>query len=152
VASIHKIHEGAVKVYVSLGGKFVLAAPDTSYTAEALSGCRLTVQVSTKLNRSHIVHGNKAPIHACHGRTERDEQAGWFQGQSVEDAMSMVHLSVGKKKPASEHLLSEPDIIARMARATMPDSATDWEGFAGDYDGIRDVMARVLPGFEGFYE
>jgi len=152
VASIHKMHEGAVKVFVSLGGNFVLAAPDTTYTAEALSGCRLTVQVSTKLNRSHIVHGKKALILPCLGRTERDEQAGGLQGQSVEDAMSMVHLSVGKKKPASEHLLSEPDIIARMARATMPDSATDWEGFAGDYDRIRDVMARVLPGFEGFNE
>lgn len=152
VASIHKMHEGAVKVFVSLGGNFVLAAPDTHYTAEALSGCRLTVQVSTKLNRSHIVHGEKALILPCLGRTERDEQAGVLQGQTVEDAMSMVHLSVGKKKPASEHLLSEPDIIARMARATMPDSATDWEGYADDYDRIRDVMAEVLPGFEGFNE
>ncbi|WP_268748204.1 molybdopterin dinucleotide binding domain-containing protein [Microbacterium sp. CH12i] len=152
VASIHKMHEGAVKVFVSLGGNFVLAAPDTHYTAEALSGCRLTVQVSTKLNRSHLVHGKKALILPCLGRTERDEQAGGLQGQSVEDAMSMVHLSVGKKKPASEHLLSEPDIIARMARATMPDSATSWEAYAADYDRIRDVMAKVLPGFEGFNE
>ncbi len=150
VASIREMHEGNVKVFVSLGGNFVLAAPDTRYTAEALSGCRLTVQVSTKLNRSHLVHGEKALILPCLGRTERDEQAGGLQGQSVEDAMSMVHLSVGKKKPASEHLLSEPDIIARMARATMPDSATDWEGYADDYDRIRDVMAKVLPGFEGF--
>lgn len=152
VASIHKMHEGAVKVFVSLGGNFVLAAPDTRYTAEALSGCRLTVQVSTKLNRSHLVHGEKALILPCLGRTERDEQESGLQGQSVEDAMSMVHLSVGKKKPASEHLLSEPDIIARMARATMPDSATDWEGYTADYDRIRDVMAKVLPGFEGFNE
>lgn len=152
VASIREMHEGNVKVFVSLGGNFVLAAPDTRYTAEALSGCRLTVQVSTKLNRSHLVHGQKALILPCLGRTERDEQAGGLQGQSVEDAMSMVHLSVGKKKPASEHLLSEPDIIARMARATLPDSATDWEGYADDYDRIRDVMAKVLPGFEGFNE
>lgn len=152
VASIHQMHAGTVKVFVSLGGNFVLAAPDTRYTAEALSGCRLTVQVSTKLNRSHLVHGEKALILPCLGRTERDEQAGGLQGQSVEDAMSMVHLSVGKKKPASEHLLSEPDIIARMARATMPESATDWEGYADDYDRIRDVMAKVLPGFEGFNE
>ncbi|MDQ0643246.1 FdhF/YdeP family oxidoreductase [Microbacterium murale] len=152
VASIHKMHEGAVKVFVSLGGNFVLAAPDTHYTAEALSGCRLTVQVGTKLNRSHLVHGEKALILPCLGRTERDEQTGGLQGQSVEDAMSMVHLSVGKKKPASEHLLSEPDIIARMARATLPDSSTPWEEYAADYDRIRDVMAKVLPGFEGFNE
>lgn len=152
VASIQKMHEGAVKVFVSLGGNFVLAAPDTRHTAAALSGCRLTVQVSTKLNRSHLVHGEKALILPCLGRTERDEQESGLQGQSVEDAMSMVHLSVGKKKPASDHLLSEPDIIARMARATMPDSATDWEGYAADYDRIRDVMAKVLPGFEGFNE
>lgn len=152
VASIRQMHEGAVKVFVSLGGNFVLAAPDTHYTAEALSGCQLTVQVSTKLNRSHLVHGKKALILPCLGRTERDEQAGGLQGQSVEDAMSMVHLSVGKKKPASEHLLSEPDIIARMARATMPDSATPWEEYAADYDRIRDVMAKVLPGFERFNE
>ncbi|MGO2519395.1 MAG: FdhF/YdeP family oxidoreductase [Microbacterium sp.] len=152
VGSIREMHEGAVKIFVSLGGNFVMAAPDTHYTAEALSGCRLTVQVSTKLNRSHLVHGKKALILPCLGRTERDEQAGGLQGQSVEDAMSMVHLSVGKKKPASEHLLSEPDIIARMARATMPESATPWEEYGADYDLIRDVMAKVLPGFDGFNE
>lgn len=152
VASIHCMHEGAVKVFVSLGGNFVMAAPDTTYTAEALSQCSLTVQVSTKLNRSHIVHGKKALILPCLGRTERDEQTSGLQGQTVEDAMSMVHLSVGKKKPASEHLLSEPDIIARMARATMPGSATPWESYVGDYGLVRDVMAQVLPGFEGFNE
>lgn len=152
VGSIHAMHAGAVKVFVALGGNFVTAAPDTRFTAEALSGCRLTVQVSTKLNRSHLVHGEKALILPCLARTERDDQAGGQQGQSVEDAMSMVHLSVGGRKPASQHLLSEPDIIARMARATMPDSATPWEDYAADYDRIRDVMAQVLPGFEGFNE
>src|SRR5690606_30247143 len=101
---------------------------------------------------SHLVHGEKALILPCLGRTERDEQAGGLQGQTVEDAMSMVHLSVGKKKPASEHLLSEPDIIARMARATMPASTTPWESYVADYGRIRDVMAQVLPGFEGFNE
>ena len=129
VGSIHAMHAGAVKVFVALGGNFVTAAPDTRFTAEALSGCRLTVQVSTKLNRSHLVHGEKALILPCLARTERDDQAGGQQGQSVEDAMSMVHLSVGGRKPASQHLLSEPDIIARMARATMPDSATPWEDY-----------------------
>jgi len=152
VGSIHQMHSGAVKVFVGLGGNFVTAAPDTRFTAEAMSGCRLTVQVSTKLNRSHIVHGEKALILPCLARTERDEQASGRQGQTVEDAMSMVHLSVGGRRPASEHLLSEPDIIARMARATTPDSAIPWEDYIADYARIRDVMARVLPGFEGFNE
>ncbi|WP_208321413.1 FdhF/YdeP family oxidoreductase [Microbacterium hydrocarbonoxydans] len=150
VASIRAMHEGAVKVFVALGGNFVSAVPDPVHTAQAMTRCRLTVQVSTKLNRSHLVHGKKALILPCLGRTEADEQASGLQGQTVEDAMSMVHLSVGKKKPASEHLLSEPDIIARMARATMPDSPLPWESYVADYDAIRDVMAEVLPGFEGF--
>lgn len=150
VGSIEAMHEGRVKVFVSLGGNFVLAAPDTPYTAEALRSCRLTVQVSTKLNRSHLVHGQKALILPCLGRTEEDIQATGPQGQTVEDAMSMVHVSYGKKRPASEHLLSEPDIIARMARATMPESRTPWEQYVDDYDRIRDVMAKVLPGFDGF--
>ncbi|WP_407358283.1 FdhF/YdeP family oxidoreductase [Microbacterium sp. LTA6] len=150
VASIRAMHEGAVKVFIALGGNFVAAVPDPLYTAQGMSQCNLTVQVSTKLNRSHIVHGEKALILPCLGRTERDEQESGLQGQTVEDAMSMVHLSVGKKKPASEHLLSEPDIIARMARAVLPDSPLPWESYVADYDVIRDVMAEVLPGFEGF--
>ncbi|MGP6176046.1 FdhF/YdeP family oxidoreductase [Microbacterium sp. A196] len=152
VGSIHQMHAGAVKVFVGLGGNFVTAAPDTVFTAEAMSSCRLTVQVSTKLNRSHIVHGAKALILPCLARTERDDQSSGRQGQTVEDAMSMVHLSVGGRKPASDRLLSEPDIIARMARATIPDSATPWEEYVADYARIRDVMARVLPGFDGFNE
>ncbi|MFJ3639979.1 FdhF/YdeP family oxidoreductase [Streptomyces sp. NPDC090108] len=150
VATIEAMRRGEVKVFVGMGGNFALAAPDTAYTFEALRGCELTVQVSTKLNRSHLVHGRQALILPCLGRTEKDMQKSGEQSTSVEDAMSMVHLSTGMKKPASPHLLSEPAIIAGMARAALPDSATPWESYVEDYDRIRDTMAGALDGFEDF--
>lgn len=153
VRTVEALNDGEVKVFLSMGGNFVLATPDTHYTAEGLAKTELTVQVSTKLNRSHLVHGKKALILPCLGRTERDSsEVVEHQGVTVEDAMSMVHLSVGKKDPASEHLMSEPAILAGLARAALPDSSTDWEGFAANYDTIRDSMSRVLPGFEGMNE
>ncbi|MCM3820139.1 FdhF/YdeP family oxidoreductase [Streptomyces albidoflavus] len=150
VGTIAAMHEGKVKVFVGMGGNFVMAAPDTPYTAEGMRKCELTVQVSTKLNRSHVVHGRKALILPCLGRTEKDHQRRGIQSTSVEDSMSMVHLSVGMKRPASPHLLSEPAIIAGMARATLPDSATPWEKYVEDYDRIRDTMSVALDGFEDF--
>ncbi|MFF5389446.1 FdhF/YdeP family oxidoreductase [Streptomyces sp. NPDC013012] len=150
VAAIRAMRDGKVKVFVGMGGNFALAAPDTPATHEALRTCELTVQVSTKLNRSHVVHGRRALILPCLGRTEKDHQRKGIQSTSVEDSMSMVHLSVGMKRPASSHLLSEPAIIAGMARAALPDSATPWEWYVEDYDRIRDTMARVLDGFEDF--
>ncbi len=148
VNTIQAMHRGDVKVFVGMGGNFALAAPDTPYTYEALRSCELTVQVSTKLNRSHLVHGRQAVILPCLGRTEKDHQRGGIQATSVEDSMSMVHLSVGMKRPASKHLLSEPAIIAGMARAALPDSGTPWDWYVEDYDRIRDTMAQVLDGFE----
>ncbi|MEU8947360.1 FdhF/YdeP family oxidoreductase [Streptomyces sp. NPDC048489] len=150
VATVAAMHEGKVKVFVGMGGNFALAAPDTPYTAEGLGRCELTVHVSTKLNRSHLVHGKKALILPCLGRTEKDHQRHGVQATSVEDSMSMVHLSLGMKRPASRDLLSEPAIIAGMARATLPDSSTPWEHYIEDYDRIRDTMAQVLDGFEDF--
>ncbi|MGW4290148.1 FdhF/YdeP family oxidoreductase [Streptomyces sp. NPDC004673] len=150
VNTIEAMHTGDVKVFVGMGGNFALAAPDSVYTFDALRKCELTVQVSTKLNRSHLVHGKQALILPCLGRTEKDEQVTGEQGTSVEDSMSMVHLSVGMKRPASKHLLSEPAIIAGMARAALPDSATPWEWYVEDYDRIRDTMAKALEGFEDF--
>lgn len=144
------MHAGEVSVFVGMGGNFALASPDTAFTFAALRNCALTVQVSTKLNRGHLVHGRGALILPCLGRTEKDFQAGGLQQTSVEDSMSMVHLSVGMKRPASPHLLSEPAIIAGIARATLPDSATPWSDYVADYDRIRDTMARVLDGFEDF--
>ncbi|MDX2701549.1 FdhF/YdeP family oxidoreductase [Streptomyces sp. PA03-6a] len=150
VGTIAAMHEGRIKVFVGMGGNFVLAAPDTPFTAQGLAKCALTVHVSTKLNRSHLVHGRQALILPCLGRTEKDEQRRGLQATSVEDSMSMVHLSVGMKRPASSHLLSEPAIIAGMARAALPGSATPWEHYVEDYDRIRDTMAKVLDGFEDF--
>ncbi|MFE6895168.1 FdhF/YdeP family oxidoreductase [Streptomyces sp. NPDC057694] len=147
---IEAMNEGRVKVFVGMGGNFVLAAPDTEHTARGLRRCTLTVHVSTKLNRSHLVHGEKALILPCLGRTEKDHQRHGPQSVSVEDSMSMVHLSSGMKKPASPHLLSEPAIIAGMARAALPASTTPWESYIEDYDRIRDTMAQVLDGFEDF--
>ena len=152
VHTVAALHRGDLKVFIGMGGNFVRAAPDTKLTAEGMGRCELTVHVSTKLNRSHLTHGRQALILPCLGRTERDVQEAGPQSISTEDAMSSVMLSLGSRKPASPHLLSEPEIIAHIARATMPESATPWEWYVGDYDRIRDTMARVLPGFEGFNE
>jgi molybdopterin-dependent oxidoreductase alpha subunit len=150
VGTIEAMHSGDVKVFVALGGNFALATPDLPYTRDALRRCELTVQVSTKLNRSHIVHGNRALILPCLGRTDKDEQASGVQGVSVEDSMSMVHMSYGMKDPGSPQLRSECAILAGMAQATLPDSATPWQDYADDYDRIRDTMAQVLDGFWDF--
>src|SRR5882762_4163900 len=150
VATIEAMQRGGVRVFIGMGGNFVLAAPDTAYTFEAMRKCDLTVQVSTKLNRSHLVHGREALILPCLGRSEKDEQRSGIQAVSVEDSMSMVHLSRGMKRPASPALRSEPAIIAGMARASLPATSTPWERYVEDYDNIRDKMAEVLDGFEDF--
>ncbi|WP_329035067.1 FdhF/YdeP family oxidoreductase [Streptomyces sp. NBC_00178] len=150
VGTIEAMLRGDVKVFVGMGGNFALAAPDTPVTYEALRRCDLTVQVSTKLNRSHLVHGAGALILPCLGRTEKDHQRRGVQRTSVEDSMSMVHLSLGMKRPASKDLLSEPAIIAGIARAALPESSTPWQWYVEDYDRIRDTMAKVLDGFEDF--
>ncbi|WP_336081940.1 FdhF/YdeP family oxidoreductase [Nocardia sp. SSK8] len=150
VGTIEAMQAGKLRVFMAMGGNFALAAPDSAYTFEALRKCDLTIQVSTKLNRSHLVHGTRALILPCLGRTERDEQRGGLQQTSVEDSMAMVHLSKGMKKPASPHLRSEPAIVAGIARAALPDSTTAWEHYVEDYDRIRDTMAEVLDGFEDF--
>jgi molybdopterin-dependent oxidoreductase alpha subunit len=150
VATIEAMQSGDVKVFVALGGNFALATPDPPYTFEALRNCELTVQVSTKLNRSHIVHGTRALILPCLGRTDKDDQASGVQGITVEDAMSMVHISYGMKEPGSPQMRSECAILAAMAQATLPDSKTPWQDYADDYDRIRDTMAQVLVGFEDF--
>ncbi|MFE9423106.1 FdhF/YdeP family oxidoreductase [Kitasatospora sp. NPDC006697] len=150
VATIEAMNRGEVRVFVGMGGNFALAAPDTVYTYAGLRACELTVHVSTKLNRSHLVHGRQALILPCLGRTEKDLQRGGEQQTSVEDSMSMVHLSKGMKRPASTQLLSEPAIIAGLAAAALPQSGTPWQWYVEDYDRIRDTMAQVLDGFEDF--
>ncbi|MFD9339814.1 FdhF/YdeP family oxidoreductase [Streptomyces sp. NPDC060028] len=151
VRSIQALRDGEAKVFFAMGGNFVGATPDTEVTEAAIRRARLTVHVSTKLNRSHAVTGRRALILPTLGRTDKDVQAGGKQFVTVEDSMGMVHASRGNLAPASPHLLSEPAIVARMARAVLGEaSRTPWEEFEKDYGTIRERISRVVPGFEDF--
>ncbi|MFJ4502376.1 FdhF/YdeP family oxidoreductase [Streptomyces sp. NPDC088864] len=151
VRAIRALRDGDAKVFFAMGGNFVAATPDTDVTEAAMRNARLTVHVSTKLNRSHAVTGARALILPTLGRTDKDVQASGKQFVTVEDSMSKVHASRGNLTPASPHLLSEPAIVARLARAVLgPGSATPWEDFERDYATIRDRISRVVPGFENF--
>ncbi|WP_276203814.1 molybdopterin dinucleotide binding domain-containing protein, partial [Streptomyces albus] len=151
VRAIRAMRDGKVKVFFAMGGNFVAASPDTEVTEAAMRRARLTVHVSTKLNRSHCVTGARALILPTLGRTERDTGPGGDRFVTVEDSMGMVHASRGRLAPASPHLLSEPVIVARLARTVLGGkSATPWEELADDYALIRDRIARVVPGFEDF--
>ena len=152
VGAIEAMQAGRAKVFIAMGGNFAAATPDTAATWQALRQCALTVHITTKFNRSHVVHGRQALVLPVLGRTEIDVQATGPQGVTVEDSMSMVHLSHGMNAPASEHLLSEPMVVARMAVATLSASRTPWLQLAGDYAAIRDRIEAVLPDFAGFNE
>ncbi|GKS74718.1 FdhF/YdeP family oxidoreductase [Acidovorax sp. SUPP950] len=151
VEAIQAMLDGKGRVFFALGGNFAAATPDTYETWKALRRCDLTVHVTTKLNRSHIVHGREALILPCLGRTEIDMQAGGPQGVTVEDSMSMVHLSMGINPPASDQLLSEPAIVARLAAATIGGrSRTPWLWLIEDYARIRDKIEAVFADFKDF--
>lgn len=148
VNTISAMHDGRVKVFLGLGGNFLSAAPDTHLTSEAIARCRLTVQVSTKINRGHLITGERALILPCLGRTERDVQASGEQFVSVEDTTGVVHQSHGVLPPASEHLRSEPAIVAGIAKVTLGVKTTvDWQGLIDNYDRVRDHIEHVVPGF-----
>jgi len=150
VDTIRAMRTGQVRAFIGLGGNFVAATPDTTATAEAMTGLDLTVQVSTKLNRSHALCGQEALILPALGRTERDRQRAGDQVVSVEDSMGMVHLSKGRLAPAGKQVRSEIAIITGLAEALLPEDQIDWAGLREDYDRIRDHIARVVPGFEDF--
>ncbi|AGC46139.1 oxidoreductase alpha (molybdopterin) subunit [Myxococcus stipitatus DSM 14675] len=151
VDTIHGMHAGRVQVFFALGGNFLSATPDTELTARALRRTRLTVHVSTKLNRAHLVHGRRALILPCLGRTEHDVQAGGPQFVTVENSMGVVHATRGAVAPASEHLLSEPMIVARLAAAVLGErSKVPWVSLVEDYDRVRELISKVIPGFEEF--
>ena len=151
VKSIQAMHDGEAKVFFALGGNFLSATPDTDFTAEALRRCRLTAHVSTKLNRSHLIAGDTALILPCLGRTEMDMQASGAQFVTTENSMGVVQISRGSLEPASTELLSEPQIVARLAKATFEHRTTvDWDQLASNYDLIRDAIERVVPGFENY--
>ena len=151
VEAIQAMHAGRVGVFVALGGNLHSAAPDTSFTSEALQRCPLTVHISTTLNRSHVTPGAASLILPCLARTERDEQPGGEQFVSVENSMGIVHASRGSLEPASPHLRSEVAIVAGLAAATLGDKAS-WAALAQDYDRVRDTIATVIPGFDGYNE
>ncbi|MFE3793310.1 FdhF/YdeP family oxidoreductase [Nocardia tengchongensis] len=147
VNAIRAMRDGRGKVFFGMGGNFVSATPDTEVTEAALRNCELTVQVSTKLNRSHVVHGRTALILPTLGRTDADIQDGVRQQVSVEDSMSMVHLSTGRLTPVGDQLRSEVAIVCELAEQLFGTShAIPWAEFRRDYDKIRDAIARVVPG------
>lgn len=150
VETIHAMHRGDLDIFVALGGNFLSAVPDTAYTAAALARCEWTAQISTKLNRSHLIGGRNKVILPCLGRTEIDLQSSGPQRVSVEDSMSCVHASHGHLEPASPHLLSEPMIVARLAQATLGDNPLAWVDLASDYRRIRSLIERAIPGFENY--
>ncbi|MGY5081243.1 FdhF/YdeP family oxidoreductase [Streptomyces nigrescens] len=156
VRAIRALRDGQAKVFFAMGGNFVSATPDTDVTEAAMRRARLTVHVSTKLNRSHVITGARALILPTLGRTERDVQTGpdgrrTEQFVTVEDSMGMVHASRGRLEPAGPQLLSETAIVTRLARRVLgAGSRTPWEEFARDYATIRDRISHVIPGFEDF--
>ncbi|WP_406635689.1 FdhF/YdeP family oxidoreductase [Amycolatopsis sp. WGS_07] len=147
VDSIRAMLDGRGKVFFAMGGNFASATPDSDRTADALRSCSLTVHVSTKLNRSHVIPGRTALILPTLGRTERDEQESGRQFVTVEDSMSQVHASRGRLAPASDELLSEVAIVCRLAERLLgADHPVPWRSFEKNYDLIRDRIAAVVPG------
>ncbi|WP_448100223.1 FdhF/YdeP family oxidoreductase [Luteibacter jiangsuensis] len=150
VAAVIAIREGRSRALVALGGNLAVAMPDTEETFDAMRKLDLAVHVATKLNRSHLILAKESFILPCLGRTELDVQATGPQAVTVEDSMSMVHASAGTLEPASEHLRSEPWIVAGIAKATLPNTRVDWDRLVGDYNLIRDDIEKVFPIFRDF--
>ncbi|HST31188.1 MAG TPA: FdhF/YdeP family oxidoreductase [Chthoniobacterales bacterium] len=151
VETIKRMHEGKIRLFFGMGGNFLSATPDTEFTAKALQNCRVTAHVSTKLNRGHLITGEIALILPCLGRSEIDCQQAGEQFVTVEDSMGIINPSRGHATPASEHLKSEPAIVAGLAKATLGSrSAVDWDSLIGNYDRIRDHIEHVVSGFDDF--
>jgi molybdopterin-dependent oxidoreductase alpha subunit len=153
VAAVKAMHEGKAKVFFGLGGNFAMAVSDTDYTAEALRNCQLTVHVSTKLNRSHLIHGETALILPCLGRTDRDRQSSGEQFVSCESTTGVVAQSHGVVDVVSDSLKSEVAILCGLAKATLgKKSAVDWDRLVANYDEIRALISRTVPGHENYNE
>ncbi|NPT54070.1 FdhF/YdeP family oxidoreductase [Paraburkholderia elongata] len=150
VQAMQAMIDGKAKALLCLGGNFAVALPDSEQSFPAMAKLDLGVHIGTKLNRTHLLVSKETYLFPCLGRTELDMQAGGRQSITVEDSMSMVHASGGKLMPASEHLRSEPAIVAGMARATLPNSKLPWMELIADYDKIRDLIEQTVPGFEDF--
>ncbi|WP_116108354.1 FdhF/YdeP family oxidoreductase [Lewinella sp. IMCC34191] len=152
VKTMAAMEAGKVKFFFGMGGNFVSATPDTERTARGLRNCDLTVHVSTKLNRSHLVHGREALILPCFGRTEVDLQAGGEQFVSCENSMGVVQMSKGVLEVEDMNLMSEVAIVCELARLTLPESRVPWVEYRKDYDNVRDAIAACIPGFERYNE
>lgn len=151
VDAIRAMHAGKARVFIGLGGNFLSASPDTHYTAEAIRRCKLTAHISTKLNRGHLVTGERALILPCLGRTETDLRKSGPQFVTVENSMGVVHSSEGRLEPASPDLLSETAIICKIARATLGNkSEVPWRLYQDNYEHIRNSIQQVIPGFDNF--
>jgi molybdopterin-dependent oxidoreductase alpha subunit len=151
VETLHAMFDGDVKVFFAISGNFLSNVPDTVYSAHAMQRCKLTAHVSTKLNRSHLITGERALILPCLGRTEEDMQKTGKQFVTIEDSMGIINPSEGFFPPASPELMSDVAIVANLAQATLGSrTTTNWLGFAADYNLIRDAISRVIPGFENF--
>ena len=151
VESIKAMHEGKIKVFIAMGGNFLSATPDTQFTARAIQQCNLTVQISTKLNRSHLIHGNEAIILPCLARSDKDVQESGEQFVSCENSMGVIQSSKGVLHPVSDLLLSEPAIVCHMAMATFGNrSKTRWQSYRDNYDLIRNDIEKTIPGFENY--
>jgi molybdopterin-dependent oxidoreductase alpha subunit len=150
VEAIEAMHQERAKVFFGMGGNFISATPDTEFTADALRNCNLTVQVSTKLNRSHLVTGKQALILPCLGRSEKDYQSSGEQFVSVENSMGVVHQSTGNLEPCSKELWSETAIVANLANITLKKSNTDWINLTSNYNLIRNKIEATIPGFQNY--
>ncbi|NJB85837.1 molybdopterin-dependent oxidoreductase alpha subunit [Lewinella marina] len=150
VRAIHAMEEGRVSFFMGMGGNFLSATPDTERTARGLRRCAMTVHVSTKLNRSHLVHGREALILPCLGRTEVDLQASGEQFVSCENSMGVVQMSKGVLEADDMNLMSECAIVCELGRLTLPESQVPWVAYRKDYDLIRDAIAACIPGFEDY--
>jgi molybdopterin-dependent oxidoreductase alpha subunit len=150
VQAMQAMVKGEARALICLGGNLAVALPDPELCFTAMKNLQLSVHMGTKLNRSHLLVGRETFLLPVLGRTELDVQASGPQSVTVEDSMSMVHASAGRLKPASEYLRSEPAIVAGMARATLRDSKVDWPKLVDDYDRIRDLVERTIPGFDDY--
>ena len=138
--------EGRVKAFIGLGGNFVCAIPERERMEAAWQKLRLTVQIATKLNRSHLVNGEVAYLLPCLGRTEQDVQATGPQTVTIEDTFSCIHGSVARRKTTNEHLKSEVAIVAGIAKATLPaNPKVRWDAWTGDYGLVRDLIEATYP-------
>ena len=146
IDAIRAMKEGKARVFMAMGGNFLPAAPDTNYTAEALQNCELTAHVSTKLNRSHLIHGKTGIILPCLGRSDRQVN----QVLTVENSMGVIHTTNGVLPPPSKYLLPEVEIVARLAKATVKQNTVDWDYLIEDYSRIRDLIEKTIAGFENF--